>query len=108
MSSSIQVSAINNAPDPRLFLAIAISGEKRYPKRPACVWVNEDKGTSIYKPINEIERTDLRDGLQRICDDEHFLVVQQRLGQAHIFKVPKEKSGSHIQECMMTTSSSSI
>ena len=78
--------------DPRLFVAVAMSGEKEYPGTPACVWVNTDKGHAKYTPLHTITTPALRDGLSRMYKDvssEFYIVVSQLAQNAHVFKFAK-------------------
>ena len=81
--------------DPRMFVAIALSGEQQEPDRPACVWVDTENCSAKYTPIETVEPAGLRKGLHTMHIEngrEYFLVVNKIGGHVHVFKYPKSEA----------------
>lgn len=77
--------------DPRIFLAVAISGERENPNIPASVWINATEGSAKYTPLNKVNPEELRNGLVKmhIEDKKNFLFVNQNESRVHVFKHSK-------------------
>ena len=77
--------------DPRLFLAVAVSGERENPGLPACVWINAAEASAKYMPLNKISPEELKTGLVNMYNEDRdsFLFVNQTDTRVHVFKHSK-------------------
>tara|TARA_B100000683_G_scaffold181320_1_gene174657 strand:- start:3738 stop:4064 length:327 start_codon:yes stop_codon:yes gene_type:complete len=78
--------------DPKLFIAVAMSGEQKEPGRPSCVWVDIAKCSAKYMPLQDVRPPEFATGLREMWDKDgrdYFLVVSIENARAHVFKFPK-------------------
>lgn len=86
--------------DPRIFLAVALSGEREEPKLRACVWINATEGCAKFMPIANVQPRELRDGLDGMWDVDNFIFVNQDGPRVHVFKHLKAAAGSALELAM--------
>lgn len=84
--------------DPRVFLAVAISGERENPGVPAVVWINAAEASAKYTPIDTVQPKELREGLQKMCKEDlnSFLFVNQNAARVHVFRHSKEHASESL------------
>ena len=84
--------------DPRIFLAVAMSGEKEKPGVEAVVWINAAEGSAKHMPIEQVHPVELRDGLSKMHSEDHgsFLFVNQIGARVHVFKHSKEYAATSL------------
>lgn len=90
--------------DPRVFLAVAMSGDSENPGVPAVVWINAAEGSAKYTPIEKINPPELRAGLMRMHSEEtdSFLFVNQNGPRVHVFKHSKEYATRSLSAALAT------
>lgn len=93
--------------DPKLFVAVAVSGEQQFPGVPACVWIDSDTHSARYTPIANlpIQQAEFVDGIRRLHDEvgEHFFVlIHKQSKHAHVFKYAKSEAPRALAALSMT------
>jgi len=90
--------------DPRVFLAVAMSGDSENPGVPAVVWINAAEGSAKYTPIEKINPTELRAGLTKMHNEEResFLFVNQNGPRVHVFKHSKDYAKMSLSAALST------
>ena len=83
--------------DPKLFVAVALSGEQQFPGTPACVWIDSEAHSARYTAIDDlpITQAEFVDSIRRLHDDvgEHyFILVHKQEKHAHVFKYAKREA----------------
>ena len=88
--------------DPRVFLAVAISGESENPGVPSVVWINAAEGSAKYTPLDKVNPTELRDGLAKMYAEDRgsFLFVNQNGPRVHVFKHSKEYAAKSLSSAL--------
>ena len=89
--------------DPRIFLAVAMSGELSRPGIAACVWINSSAGSAAFMPIADVRPADLRKGLEEMhkADGENsYLFVNQIDARVHVFKHSKANASESLAAAM--------
>lgn len=92
--------------DPRVFLAVALSGEQQRPGVPACVWINSATASATFKPLCDVYPTELREGLLKMHDEDQnasFLFVNQLGARVHVFKHAKASAAEALSGALTTT-----
>ena len=90
--------------DPRVFLAVAMSGDRENPGVPAVVWINMAEGSAKYTPVEKVNPIDLREGLRKMYDNEtdSFLFVNQNGPRVHVFKHTKKYATESLSSSLST------
>jgi hypothetical protein len=90
--------------DPRVFLAVAMSGDSENPGVPAVVWINAAEGNAKYTRIDEVNPIELRAGLRQMHGEEKdsFLFVNQNGPRVHVFKHSKEYAMQSLSAALPT------
>ena len=67
----------------------------------ACVWVVEESSAARYCFLDEVERPELREGLQKMHAPDRFTVVLQKTdGKAHAFSISKAAAAEHLEKSL--------
>lgn len=90
--------------DPRVFLAVAMSGDSENPRVPAVVWINAAEGSAKYTRIEEVNPLELRTGLSKMHEEEKdsFLFVNQNGARVHVFKHSKQYAAQSLSSALST------
>lgn len=85
---------MNGCPlDPRLFLAVALSGEQQMPGCPAVVWVDSENTSARYTLIQDLAPPKFKEGVQNMYAEtglDNFLIVHKESSHLHVYKFPKK------------------
>lgn len=80
--------------DPRLFIAVAMSGEQQDPDTPACVWIDASRCSAKHTALTDVSPPEFQEGLKRIYQEDgssFFIIVHKQEKQLHVFKFPKSE-----------------
>ena len=97
------------AMDPRIFLAVALSGDQQHPNVPSCVWINASTGSAKHTLIEKVNPKELRDGLLKMQIDspDKYLFVNQDGKNVHVFTHSKRDASASFAKALANSESGS-